>query len=46
MGFKSEDDLANEEHNEDAVAKDVVLFGKTAGGSFLPFLVDSEGRLI
>lgn len=38
-------DLDNNEHEPDADAKKVILFGKTSGGSYIPFLVDNDGVL-
>ncbi len=41
--FLKKVDIENIEHNEVALAKDVVAIGKTSGGSFVPILVDGDG---
>jgi len=38
-------DLLNIEFNDDAEAKNVLAYGKTSGGAFVPLLVDSNGIL-
>lgn len=38
-------DIENIEHSDLAEAKQVVALGKTTGGDYLPFLVDSDGVL-
>lgn len=38
-------DLINREHEDLALAKRVLIYGKTAAGGFVPLLVDTDGSL-